>query len=554
MNNREIAFRLEQHARLLGIAGENAFRARAFSRAAATIRDLPEQLTSVAAASQLRTISGVGEGIATAIEQLIASGQFTAHLDLTSRVPESLLELTSVPGVGPKTALRLYSALGIKDQASLEAMLPSGRIASTPGLGKGVESTIREGIEAIQRRSGRVPLGVALPLARSLMSDFSISLPQTAIFLAGSARRWSETVGDLDFVAVTDDAKRVESVVNAIAGVSSVTRTSRQSFHITFGEVIAADIFLTPAETLGSTLVRATGNAEHLARLGELSDAPTEELVYAARGLPWIPPELRTGGPEFRRWSEIPALVTKGDIRGDLHSHSTWSDGSASILEMVNAAGTLGYKFLAITDHSHGLGVAGGLDEIRLAAQRQAIAAVQREIGESVQLFAGAEVEVHRDGSLDYDNDTLSALDIVVASLHSGLRQPRAQLSARLDRVLRNPQVDIIAHPSGRLVERREGGDFDWNEVFATAAGTGTALEINADPARLDLKAEHAERASAAGCLISINCDAHNPAGFASLEYGIAVARRAWLKPGDIINCWPRDAVVAWLKDRGNRN
>jgi DNA polymerase (family 10) len=308
----------------------------------------------------------------------------------------------------------------------------------------------------------------------------------------------------------------------------------------------AADVYLSQPVAWGTTLLRATGTAEHLERLGSIPDqAATEEEVYAGHGLPFIPPELRSGREEFERFAEIESLVTLGDIQGEFHTHTTWSDGAASVREMADAAAARGYSLLGITDHSQGLAVAGGLDVERLRLQRIEIDEANRET--AVRLLAGAEVEVHRDGSLDFDDETLAGLDVVVASLHSGLRQPQDELTARLIRVLENPNVDIIAHPSGRLIERREGGDFEWDRVFAIAAQTGTALEINADPARLDLDPAHAETASQAGCLISINCDAHHPSGFSLMEYGVAMARRAWLKPDRILSCWSPARIVEWL-------
>jgi DNA polymerase (family X) len=312
----------------------------------------------------------------------------------------------------------------------------------------------------------------------------------------------------------------------------------------------AADIYLSQPAAWGTTLLRATGNAEHLERLGAIPDqAATEEEVYVSRGLPFIPPELRSGREEFERFAEIASLVNLGDIHGEFHAHTTWSDGAASVREMADAAAARGYSLLGITDHSQGLAVARGLDLERLRLQRIEVDDANRET--AVRLLAGAEVEVHRDGSLDFDDATLGALDVVVASLHSGLRQPRDELTARLIRVLENPNVDIIAHPSGRLIERREGGEFEWDRVFAIAARTGTALEINADPARLDLDPAHAQSASQAGCLISINCDAHHPSGFSLMEYGVAMARRAWLEPDQVLNCWSPARIVEWLSPGG---
>jgi DNA polymerase (family X) len=389
-----------------------------------------------------------------------------------------------------------------------------------------------------------------LSAARAFVAALSALRPDDAVSLAGSARRWDVTVGDLDFVVCSTDFRSTGAAISSLAMVTDVDWTDDQSMRVALASGQAADIYLSQPAAWGTTLLRATGNAEHLERLGAIPDqAATEEEVYASRGLPFIPPELRSGREEFERFAEIASLVTLGHIHGEFHAHTTWSDGAASVREMADAAAARGYSLLGITDHSQGLAVAGGLDLERLRLQRIEIDDANGDT--AVRLLAGAEVEVHRDGSLDFDDATLGALDVVVASLHSGLRQPRDELTARLIRVLENPNVDIIAHPSGRLIERREGGDFEWDRVFAAAARTGTALEINADPARLDLDPAHAHSASQAGCLISINCDAHHPSGFSLMEYGVAMARRAWLKPDQILNCWSPVRIVEWLSPGG---
>jgi DNA polymerase (family 10) len=548
-SNSAISELLDRHGRLLEVAGESPFRRRAYTRAADAIRVHPEPIAVLAAEGRLREINGIGEGIAAAIDQILRTGHFAAHDELTGQFPESLIDLIAIPGVGAKTAQRLFTALGVDSIPALEAALAAGRISAAKGLGVRSEATIRSGLESLQRRTGRTPLGVALPLARAFISAFTRSRPQDRISLAGSARRWEVTVGDLDFVIASDDLESALSSLGALPMVSAPQRVAERALRLSLAGGIDADVFLTDPDAWGSTLVRATGDALHLEKLGPVPHhAATEEEVYAARGVPWIPPELRQGHAEFERWAEIPKLISLAGINGEFHAHTTWSDGAAGIEEMAIAAAGRGYEFLGITDHSHGLGVAGGLDVERLLAQRIEIAEANRP--NNVLLLAGAEVEVHKDGSLDFDAQTLAALDVVVASLHTGLRQPRVQLTERLVRVLQNPNVDIVAHPSGRLIERREGGDFDWDQIFEVAARTGTALEINADPARLDLDPDHARRAHAAGCLISINSDAHHPAGFAVMEYGVMMARRAWLKPGDVLNAWPRDQVLAWLAAR----
>ncbi len=550
-SNYAIADALERHGKLLEIAGESPFRTRAYSRAAEAIRAQRIPLTTMSSREELRAIPGVGEGIAAIIGEILGTGSFASHDELKRQYPESLIELITVPGVGVKTALKLFSLLGVDSIDALDESLASGKIATTKSLGPRIESTVREGLATLRRRTGRTPLGVALPLALAFVEEFALRRPAEAISVAGSVRRWDVTVNDLNFVVATNDIPATERAISDIALVTSSERDSKSLIRLELANGMQGTVLLSEPAAWGTACVRATGNAAHLERLGSIPEqAGTEEEVYAARGLPWIPPELRSGGEEFERWAEMPSLVQVSDINGEFHTHTTWSDGGATIETMAKTAAARGYDFLGITDHSHGLGVAGGLDVARLADQRLELDALDGVAG--IKLLAGAEVEVHRDGSLDYDDQTLANLDVVVASLHTGLRQPREMLTARLANVLRNPNVDIIAHPSGRLIERREGGDFDWDAVFTIAAQTGTALEINADPARLDLDPTLARQASDAGCLITVNCDAHSPGGFALMEYGVMMARKAWLTPERILNCWPRDRVLEWLAARGD--
>ena len=450
ISNSAVADLLERHGRLLEIAGESPFRTRAFTRAAESLRLYPERVAEVAAEGRLREIPGIGEGIAAAIMQILETGSFDAHSQLTDRIPESLVELTAIPGVGAKTALRLYSDLGVDSLAALEAALVSGRVRSAKGLGARAEATMLAGIEALQRRSGRIPLGVALPAARAFMAALSALRPHDAMSLAGSARRWDVTVGDLDFVVGSTDFRATQAAISSLAMVTETQRTDEQSVRVLLASGISADVFLSQPEAWGTSLLRATGNALHLERLGAIPDqAATEEEVYASHGLPFIPPELRTGQEEFERFEEIPSLVTLTDINGEFHAHTTWSDGSASVRQMAEAAAARGYSLLGITDHSQGLAVAGGLDVERLRLQRIEIDEANSDAG--VKLLAGAEVEVHRDGSLDFDDETLAGLDVVVASLHSGLRQPRDEITATTDSCSRKPERRHHCPPFGPI-------------------------------------------------------------------------------------------------------
>lgn len=541
--NADLASLLDQYGALQGLAGESPFRVRAYHNAADSIRHLDRPVAAIAAENALRSIPGVGEGIAGIIAEVLATGTFRAWEELSAALPPTLLDLLELPGVGAKTVLRLYRDLGVADLAALEAAAVSGTIRATPGLGARMESTVLAGLESVQSRSGRMPIGDALPHARTLAAAIRTVVP-TRVEIAGSVRRFAETAGDIDIVVEADDPAAASAAIAALPIVGEVLDRFPDALRLRLQSGVEADIYLAAPREFGSVLVRATGPAAHVERLGvPPASAFDEEAVYAARSLPWIPPELRFGGEEFERWSEIPRLITVADIRGDLHCHSTWSDGTTSIAGMAAAAAARGYAYLGITDHSHGLGVAGGLDEARLRAQRAEL----ESIGGPVRLLAGSEVEVARDGRLDFPDEVLAQLDVVVASLHVGLRQPRAQLMERFERVLRNPNVDIIAHPSGRLIERRPPGDFDWSRAFAVAAETGIALEINADPARLDLKREHAAAALAAGCLLAIDCDAHHPDGFDNIGYGVTVARQAWATPERVVNTWGLERLLAWL-------
>lgn len=548
MTNADIADLLARHGALLEVAGESPFKVRAYRNGADAVRHADVPVADLALRGETRSIPGIGEGLAAAIDEMVTAGRYAAFEDLAAAWPPTLVDLLDLPGVGVKTVQKLHSVLGVSDLAGLEAAAVSGRIASAKGLGPRIEATVRAALESREERSGRMPIGTALPAARSLVAALALTVPGRRIEIAGSIRRYAETAADIDLVIESVDHSATMVAIATAGVVSELERVDGSACRLLLHSGATADVFFAAPGDFGTVLVRATGPAEHLEALGEIpAHAADEAAVYAANGLPWIPPELRRDGSEFTKVDLIPLLLTVADIRGELHCHSTWSDGTAAIAAMAAAARDRGYAYLGITDHSGGLGVANGLDLARLREQRLEIDGA----AEGIVLLAGSEVEVSKDGSLDFDDATLAALDVVVASLHSGLRQPREQLMERIERVLRNPNVDIVAHPSGRLIERRPPGDFDWPRVFELAAETGTALEINSDPARLDLKREHAEAALAAGCLLTINCDAHHPDGFGLIEYGVAVARQAWATPDRILNARPADDLREWLRARG---
>jgi DNA polymerase (family 10) len=362
-----------------------------------------------------------------------------------------------------------------------------------------------------------------------------------------------ETVGNIDLVAVGDNAGTILNAVSSLLDVAHEIERNGPVATFELQQGISLRVRVSPASEAGAALVQMTGSAEHLTRLGgadALPPAESEHACYAALGLEWIPPELREdrGEVDAAREGRLPRLIEIGDLRGDLHLHTTWSDGAASPLEMAVAAARRGYEYLAITDHSGGLAIANGLKPERIVAQHAAIAEVQ--LDSPLRLLTGSEVEVHRDGRLDFDDDVLAGLDLVVASLHSGLRQDVETITNRIRQTLVNEHVDIVAHPTGRLIERRQGASYDWPRVFEAARETATAIEINSDPARLDMSDVNASAAAKAGVLISIDSDAHHPDSLSLVRYGIGIARRAWIGPQQVVNTWPLDDLLAWLSER----
>ncbi|MFC1936588.1 DNA polymerase/3'-5' exonuclease PolX, partial [Chloroflexota bacterium] len=429
------------------------------------------------------------------------------------------------------------------------------------------------GIEALERRSGRIPLGDALPLAQEQLELLRGVPGVVAAEAAGSLRRRRDTVGDLDILVAAEDS---EAVMEAFAGQESVARVEGRGStktSVEFASGLRAQVWVHPPEKFGTALQYATGSKDHNVRLRELALSQgyslsehalkkedgeeilcaTEEEVYQQLGIPWIPPELREdrGEVQAAKNNKLPKLIQSSDVIAELHTHSTWSDGKASILEMAEAAIERGLKVLAITDHSVSLGIGNGLSVERLEKQKDEIEKARKALGDDLVLLHGTEMEIKADGSLDFPDEVLAELDIVIASVHVSMRQPREQVTERMLNAIRNPLVDIIAHPTNRLIPDREGADLDMEAVLAAAAEHDTALEINANPQRLDLNDIYARRAIELGVKLTINTDAHYPNQMALMDYGVATARRAWAQAGDVINTWKPNKLLAWLKNRG---
>lgn len=553
MNNHEIAEHLRQFADVLEIKGESVFRVVAYRRGAETIDHLPDAAADLVAQDRLTDVAGIGPGLSAAVRELVETGHYSAMEEVLGEVPSTLLTLLGIPGVGPKSVGRFYRELGITSLSQLESSARAGQLRALKGFGAKQEARILEGIAFLNRRTNRLSIGTALPVAERI-ADALREMLGTRVEIAGSIRRRCETVGNLDLLAAVASTEAIATALGVAPFVAEVEQAD--SAFVIAALHIGATLRVVAAHPsrFGTEMIRWTGSREHVATLtslagGDLPSDGTEEAVYESLGLPWIPPELREARGEIEAAGRIglPPLVTVSDLQGDLHLHSQWSDGRATIPELAEAARARGYQYLSVSDHSGGLQIARGLDRQRLRQQRAEIDRVNGLVPE-VRLLRSAEVEVHRDGRLDFPDEVLAELDIVVASMHSGLRQTtREQLTARLVGVLRNPHVDIVAHPTGRIIERRPGADYDWNEVFRIARETGTAIEINGDPARLDMDETHARAAAEAGVLISIDSDAHELASLDQVRYGVGIARRAWIGPGSVVNTRHLPELLAWL-------
>jgi DNA polymerase (family X) len=557
---------------LLEIKGEVIYKILAYRKAADSLENLGRDAYDVWQEGKLTDIPGVGKAISEKMDELFSTGKLEFLEKLKEEVPPGLVEILQVPDLGPKKAALFWRELGVTNLSELEAAARSGKLRGLPGMGEKSEQRILAGIEALSRRTDRIPLGKAWPFAQEMLRWLRELPGVNAAEVAGSLRRMRNTVGDLDLLVGASDWQPVMQAFINHPRVSHVISQGETKASIEFNNNLRAQLWVHRPERFGTALQYATGSKDHNVRLRELAlkqglslsdqaflkEDGTEILcaseieVYQQLGLPWIPPELREDRGEVQAAlaGQLPELIELRHIQAELHSHSTWSDGKLSIEEMAIAARNLGLKTLAITDHSGSLGVAGGLKAEDLPKHRQEIDQVQAKLGDSIRLLQGCEVEIKADGALDYPDEVLAQLDVVIASLHVSLRQPREQVTARLLNAIRNPHVDIIGHPTGRMIPNREGADLDMDAVLAAAAEYQTALEINAYPSRLDLDDVYARRAIQMGIKLSINTDAHSAEDMELIHFGVATARRGWVRPGDVINTLGPDGITGWLAGR----
>lgn len=592
--NTDLADCFEQLAALLELTGANRFRVNAHTKAARVLRDHPADLRPLADnPAELTRLEGIGPGTAEKIAEFARTGRVGELDDLLETVPRGLLAVLEVPGLGPKTVKLLWEQMGVVDLETLRAALDSEKITTLPRMGAKSVEKIRESLAFASSAGARLLLGIARPFADRIVERMSGVKGVTRCAFAGSMRRGCETIGDIDILVATDDPPAAHAAFRDQPGVVQViasgeTKTSvRLELPRDFGRwkgleddappTVQADLRVVPEDSWGAALMYFTGSKAHNVRLRELAirrgctlneyglypdtgEAPhkrgveavagdSENAVYAALGLPFLPPEIREDRGELGVL-ESPRLVEIGDIRAELHAHTTASDGLLSLDELVEGASARGFHTVAVTDHSRSSVQANGLSVERLREQRARIERARERFGDRIAILHGNEVDIHADGTLDYDDGVLAWLDIVVASPHAALSQEPAKATARLLRVIAHPLVHIIGHPTGRIIGKRKGLEPAMDEIIAAAVEHKVALEINAHWLRLDLRDTHVRAAVDAGCLIAINCDVHQAGDFDNLGFGVATGRRGWLRPEQVVNTWPVDRLRDWLRSK----
>jgi DNA polymerase (family 10) len=572
MTNREVAQIFDRIGDMMDILGENRFKVLAYRRAAENIQNLGQDIHTYWQAGTLQGIPGVGKAIAEKIDELLSTGRLEFYERLEEQVPSGVVSLLQIPDVGPKTAALLWNQMGLQSVAEVEVAAREGQLQELPGLGAKSEAKILSGIEALHRRSDRIPLGTAWPVANDLLQRLKDTCPQVLdATVAGSLRRMRSSIGDIDLLASSDTPAAVMHAFAALPSVAEVLLSGQTKTSVRLHNGLQVDLRVLEPSRWGAALQYFTGSQAHNVRVREIAQKQglslseygfkreggaeilchQESEVYTTLGLPWIEPELREDRGEIQvaLAGELPELVEWGNIQGDLHAHTDWSDGAGTLEEMAQAARERGYLYLVISDHTQSLGVANGLTPERLRAQRTEIEALKEQWDDFV-LLQGCELEIKADGSLDFDDDVLAELDFVVASVHTSLRQDRAQITQRMLNAVYNPYVDVIGHPSGRILGQREESAVDLDAVIQAAAETGTAMEVNSIPSRLDLDDVHVRQARQLGVKVAINSDAHHPGALDNLPYGLATARRGWATAPDVLNSMDMNALHAWRMAR----
>jgi DNA polymerase (family 10) len=576
VKNREVAGVLRELADSMELLGEDRYRVANYRDAATRLEHHHEAIEVMADERRVEQIHGIGKSIGAKIVEYLTTGQLSAIEDRRPRVPGAAIRLMQIPGIGPKRAMQFAQELNVRTVADLQAALESGQVAALPRLGEKVAAALRDELQRIDTRSQRIPLAIALPAAEEVMRQLQTCGAIETITPAGSIRRWKETTGDIDILV---SSRQPDEVMRAFTSLPLVRQVlgagDTRASVITVGDV-QIDLRVVAPESIGAALQYFTGSKEHNVKLRAMAvrrglkineygvffegqaglqgdpslGGRTEEEVYGALGLPWIPPELREGAGEVElaRRGQLPRLVELGDLKGDLHLHTRLTDGSSTIAEMARAASERGYVYMAITDHSQALGITGGLREDELQAEHEQMRALQPAYPD-MRLLCGVEVDIHIDERLDCSDEFLASCDIVVASIHSALQKPAAVQTSRLLAAINNPHVDVIAHPTGRLLGKRPGYEIDLGAILDALARTGTAIEVSGQPERLDLDADAVRAAVDRGVMLVLNTDAHAHDQIAGLmRYAVGTARRGGATAESVLNTRDLDGLQRWLK------
>ncbi|WP_102026833.1 DNA polymerase/3'-5' exonuclease PolX [Salirhabdus sp. Marseille-P4669] len=567
VDKKQVIKLLEKIAIYLELKAENPFKISAYRKAAQALESDDRSLSEI---EDFTKMKGIGKGTAAVIQEYMEDGFSDTLNQLIEEVPAGLIPLLDLQGLGGKKLAKLYQELGVIDAASLKEACESGKVEGLSGFGKKTAEKILKSLESFGKRPERLPIAFMLPIANKIEEQVKKIKEIEKYSKAGSIRRLSETVKDLDFIISTTKPEVVREALLALEGIENVVAAGETKITVIFNEGYEVSVdfrIVSPAE-FATTLHHFTGSKDHnvamrqlakernekiseygVERLdtGEILTFNTEQAFFHHFGLPFIPPEVRENVGEIQATEENLNLLTLSDIKGDLHMHTTWSDGAQSLEEMVHKAREKGYEFIAITDHSKYLRVANGLDETRLRKQREEIDRMNEKY-EDIHIFAGVEMDILPDGTLDFSNDFLKEMDFVIASIHSSFNQPKEKIMSRLRTAMESPFVNLIAHPTGRLIGKRSGYEVDYEQLISWAKETNTALELNANPNRLDLSWKWLMEAKKNGVPIAINTDAHNYMMLHDMEIGVQFGRKGWLKKEDVINTWNLEDLKEFLK------
>jgi DNA polymerase (family 10) len=574
MVNQEIAEIFDHMSRVLSFKGKDRFRALAYERAAGSLRGLDQDVTGLAREKKLEEIPGVGHDLSEMIEEYIDTGHIRRCEREMRGVPDTLIEMMDIPGLGPKTLALLHEKFRIKNADDLRRLIEKGSLGKLRGFGEKKIENLRRGIELHQSGKQRRKLGMVLPLAEKLLDETRRMKLVDRADLAGSIRRCQETIGDIDLLVSSRNGEEALREFVKLPMIKRTTALGPTRASVIIEGNLQVDVRAVPEESYGAALQYFTGSKPHSVHLRTIAQkrglkineygvfrgekrigGEDEEDTYRALGMEMPPPELREdrGEIEAALEGDFPKLIEEGDLRGDLHAHTTWSDGRSSLEEMVEAAAELGLEYIAITDHSPSSRIANGLDIDRLERKIEEVEALRKKRGRRMpRVLMGAEVDILPDGRLDYPDEVLARLDVVVASIHGAFRQGKDRMTERLLDAIANPYTHIIGHPTTRLLGGREPVEFDFERVIEAAAEAGVALEVNGSPSRLDLNDVMARAAYEAGALLAIDSDAHSAAQLEQTRYGVLQARRGWIEARSVVNTWPWPKFSRWLRRRRN--